>query len=429
MPSPSTRPEVQLTTERLVHRYPGLAHLLALLTTLALLLPSGAYVVFSLARSSFGTTTLGLLERLSLDGLGWGIVIALLLAPVAFLASFIQVSLRATTTLRADEQGLHLTAHGRTRLIPRRVIQGGIVVPDAIPRLDLNLTAGRTLSIALQQEEDAAHVLDSLGAGPERRRVAVSVGSAHRELAAGCLGFPAAAMLWSVVTTIVSQTMFAMGSTAAPLLDLRNLGLPITVILAMATVWALRRLVRPTRVVIGSDGVLVEHRFKNTWIPFAELQEASAAFDALTFYPRDSDSPVIELRLPEAVAEGLAKRIRAARDAGATGSAEARSTELLERGGRGLDAFRADLRKLLARGAYRQSGLTSEDVLATLADAQAPRERRIGAAIALRIAEHPEARARIRIAAEASADDTLRAALEEAAEAELDLPTLDRLTR
>jgi len=59
----------------------------------------------------------------------------------------------------------------------------------------------------------------------------------------------------------------------------------------------------------------------------------------------------------------------------------------------------------------------------------APRERRIGAALALRAASHPEARARIRAAAETSADEDLRVALEQAAKGEMDEQALERALR
>ncbi|MDI3282976.1 hypothetical protein [Polyangium sp. 15x6] len=63
-----------------------------------------------------------------------------------------------------------------------------------------------------------------------------------------------------------------------------------------------------------------------------------------------------------------------------------------------------------------------------LQDPAEDRGRRIGAAMLLRVAA-PDAAPRIRIAAETSADDELRAALERAAEEELDDATLERALR
>ncbi|KYF52930.1 hypothetical protein BE08_00315 [Sorangium cellulosum] len=84
---------------------------------------------------------------------------------------------------------------------------------------------------------------------------------------------------------------------------------------------------------------------------------------------------------------------------------------------------------MLTAGDYRATGLTPEDVLHSLDDASAPPERRIGAALLLRVTGYPEAQSLIRVAAESTADDELRAALERAAEDELDEASPSRTAR
>jgi hypothetical protein len=59
-------------------------------------------------------------------------------------------------------------------------------------------------------------------------------------------------------------------------------------------------------------------------------------------------------------------------------------------------------------------------------DGDAPPGRRIGAALALGSSGHPEAREKIRAAAEACASQGVRVALERAAEDDLDDATLER---
>ena len=119
-------------------------------------------------------------------------------------------------------------------------------------------------------------------------------------------------------------------------------------------------------------------------------------------------------RLAELRAASLAELIaaRAAEHADArpngTGGADAAST---------IDEWRTAIGSALAglAGAYRQGALTPAQAAAIAEDPRAAAPQRIGAALAIADAGDDEARSRVRIAADLSADDALRAALEEAA--------------
>lgn len=89
---------------------------------------------------------------------------------------------------------------------------------------------------------------------------------------------------------------------------------------------------------------------------------------------------------------------------------------------RGVEAWRARL--LATDGAsFRVSSTSSDDIAAVLDDPSAPREARIGAALAL--ANDPAGRPKIRVAAEATAAPALRIALEQVEAGTLDAASLE----
>ena len=89
-----------------------------------------------------------------------------------------------------------------------------------------------------------------------------------------------------------------------------------------------------------------------------------------------------------------------------------------ERGGRALPEWRAHLAHAMSEATYRMNPATVEEAATVLRSAQATPEQRIGAALALRIANQP--RERIRVAVDAAVDDRMRDALEAVADSEDD---------
>ena len=87
--------------------------------------------------------------------------------------------------------------------------------------------------------------------------------------------------------------------------------------------------------------------------------------------------------------------------------------------------------RALTRGPadYRHAHLQAHDLEEIVTDPAAPAERRIAAVMALSGDAKPETNGRIRVAIDTCADDALRAAFEQAAEARLDDDTLHRAIR
>ena len=90
---------------------------------------------------------------------------------------------------------------------------------------------------------------------------------------------------------------------------------------------------------------------------------------------------------------------------------------LLARAGRGTLDWVRGLRALgEGQGGYRGIGLTPDHLWRIAEDASAPRESRVGAALALRSTLDDEGRRRLRVAAESSASPKVRVALEATAD-------------
>jgi hypothetical protein len=181
----------------------------------------------------------------------------------------------------------------------------------------------------------------------------------------------------------------------------------------------------PRQVVIGADAVRLQRLTGPRLVPLATIERAAVDGTALVLHlhARPGEDLGERIRVggsDAALAVGLVERIHGAM-ALSRRAASAVAAAQLEPEGRPFAEWRTALGALLRRGAdYRHTALGAEDLLAVLEDAAAPPARRLGAAIALREGDHPEARARVRIAAEATADGDMRAALEAAAEEEMD---------
>ncbi|WP_437903837.1 hypothetical protein WME95_35860 [Sorangium sp. So ce327] len=411
-------PAFELTSYRLAARHEGLGRIFAGLALLAIAGPFLASVLAMILATALGEPSLRGVALSALALTVPGVVAALGLSLASALAITTGIRRKGPVRVTADAAGLRFAFGAVERSIPRADILSGMVLSDLRVRVELRLSRGRVIEVQIAREEEGARLLAALGMGPTERRVAVSLGSVHRELAAGCIGLPLFMILWLIVIAAI----------ALPLPASRSAG-PVVAwfALALGSTWLLRRAARRTQVVVGTDGVRIDRPFSSVWVPYAELDSVGRRGDRLVLSRRGGGIPVV-LRTGEALTEALAQRIRDAHEGAAAGAAP-RGAEALERGGRDLAAWREDLRKLLAGGDYRAAGLTPEDALLALDDVSAPRDRRVGAALLLRVAGYPEAQERIRVAAGATADDALRAALERAAEDEVDEAALARALR
>lgn len=349
-----------------------------------------------------------------------GVVLGLLGAVAAFVQA-------AQTKLRSVEGGSIVLRDGNLRV----VLGAGDVL--RLPFTDIEsgyegatdgsavlvLRSGREVHLFLDGEAPS-RVLSHAGVATTQRVLTMPL---RRALGAFTIGFAtfAASLLGGGV--LLSPVAKAIGSGSLALL--LSLALVITALVVL-------RFGFP-RVVVGTDGVRVLGVWRARFVPYdavadVRLREGTAGGGArwieLTLHEGGS------LTLPTVAApfdrlQALVRRIEQAASLHAAGPR--RSFEALSRAGRSAETWREEIHRLaLAPGGFRAQALDRDDFERVLDDAAAPPDHRIGAALAL-VAMDPEAApARIRVAAQASADDALREALALAADGEIDDAAFER---
>ena len=181
-------------------------------------------------------------------------------------------------------------------------------------------------------------------------------------------------------------------------------------------------------VIVGADGLRLTGGLRRRFVPFSAVKSVRPTSVSL---PRGVDAQYIRdipgwgvalelhdgesLHLPtigqsDAQIGTLVSRIRAG--LGEYHADTGRPLDELARNGRSVEQWKRELGAWQQRDAgFREQPVGPEELQRVLLDASAPLERRVGAALALKSAE-PASHSRIRIAAETSANDAARAALE-----------------
>ncbi len=212
-----------------------------------------------------------------------------------------------------------------------------------------------------------------------------------------------------------------------------RLGLPVPGGVALVTaatlgLWVLsRRHLSPAELVLGADGVAWQQGGCSRFAAYGVITAVAPEGRDVALTLRGGRRVRLSgTRADPVLQSTVVARIRAGMTAAA---GEIPPTlALLDRQGRTLPVWREALRALGAGGVYRAMALSVDDLGRAMTDPRVPAERRIGAALALSAAD-PEARTRIRVAAEASASDTVRVALEQIARDALDEGALAAVTR
>ncbi len=222
-------------------------------------------------------------------------------------------------------------------------------------------------------------------------------------------------------------------------------GLAATAV-SWAALYAIYASLRRREAAIGTDGVVFRGAFRKVFLPYTRMVRVWRAPRGVRVLLRGTSRSVLlptasALRVASRAAaepgsmehrtrEVVLARIQQALAAGRAPDAASANAERLDRRGRALAAWRDELRGLLdGRRGYRTGELSPSDLARLIEDASAPAERRVAAAVALSSQDQAETRRRVRIAAEASVDADLRAALEAAAEGEIAEAPLARAGR
>jgi len=313
--------------------------------------------------------------------------------------------------VEVDDESLRLVAaDGRARIIPRRRLTGALAVASGSFRdadvVEIGLASGDALHVELATLGAAHGLIGALGFGVAERRTVVPLGDGHDALAAGCWGV----ILGALVTTLSTCALLSMSSGySAAVLGAIFVGASLL----------FARLLAPKRLVIGTDGLLVERSFGSRFVPLASVLGVEVRKRGLTlvFDERGAGREIALTSNTSPRSHALRERIVDAVASAARGGPEATSA-LIARGGRSLDAWREALRKLVGGGGYRGESVALDALLRAAESGDTPAEQRLGAAMAIGLADDAAAKQKLRIAAEGIANETMRAAMAAAAEGE-----------
>jgi hypothetical protein len=183
------------------------------------------------------------------------------------------------------------------------------------------------------------------------------------------------------------------------------------------------RFTRPAEVIIGNDGLRIRTPLRDQWIPYAHIQSVDEKANDLYVDVVQPGAASRRIRIAKGSADilpGLAGRIRMAMALGSNGDdGQSFVGQKLDPQGKTWDAWKDELRALVAATGYRKTNISQEVLLSVVEDPDMPPGQRLGAAVALRFADYPQAHERIRIAADACADESVKRAFEEASAGEL----------
>jgi hypothetical protein len=307
-------------------------------------------------------------------------------------------------TLRSDSGSPH-----RSRLVKAENVESGYAVSPS--RLVLWLRSGGKIEADLDVGR-AEDVLDHLGMGLEQRTVSAPLGDT----------FDTSTM---VIGTLLG--VFGFCYVAGRSLDAfsSSAGIAVCGTLAIMCAVAVATLVRP-RLVAGLDGVHVVAA-RSAYFPYSSIKSVRHSGAHSHRLVIETTSERVQLSCSDSSAEevaALVQRIEQGRAAAI--AAHGPRLDLLDRRGRTLDEWRAVLRDLaLAGRGFRGAALSEDDLADVLADPDAPLERRVAAAFALR-SRGGDTSERIRVAAATTAEPRVRVALEAAAADEIDDHAIER---
>ncbi len=300
---------------------------------------------------------------------------------------------RENGTLDLEPGGIVVRGHGVRASIPRESIVDGFDAGD--DKLFLRTRAGATLEATTSVPP--REILNHLGVSLERRTLRAPLRAALGSFTRGFLAFFGVGIFGNLFA-LRSSWPYAFEALYA-----------VATLFTIAVVLGLR-----PAVVVGLDGVRIVGVLRPRFIPYTSIRRVRRGSSVTLETDRGNrELPMIGVSSEQMNA--LAARIEEGMRR--SGAASARGLDMLDRNERPLAAWAEAIASAM-RGTFRDAAIAPGNLEQVLADPKAPLERRVGAALGLRAGE--DGRARIRVAAETSADPRVRVALERAAADEID---------
>lgn len=309
---------------------------------------------------------------------------------------------------------------GQIAIEPAELDSALAVLRSSGPRVEMTRRNGDVVSVAMPSIADADVLVEQLGFGPGGRRQRVDLAAPKRRFLNLALGFLAYQLTSFAAMPFMIVGIFA-SMVAVPLMMVAiAIGLPFIYRL-------FKRKAAAPRLEIGDDGVTL---LIGTRAPrfFARKSVYGAQVVAPTgnIAMNTAEGPVLvsamalDNELSRAALHTMERRWSAPN--GAIGPRIA----AFERGGRPVEAWRAELASRIAPGGYRGDSLSVDEADAILRNPGVPADARVGAALTLAAAGE---RVRIADAAAPIADPQLRVALESIAEGRDEPAVIESATR
>ena len=312
------------------------------------------------------------------------------------------------------------------RIARRSLTDGWIESFKGEHRVALRKKGGDVVWIRVAGHEAGVALLEALGLGADRHLLRVPLVSRYferfshtaRDLIAFALCIP----------------LLILGGMTIAAAHAPGLALGLAVAGWLACAYKVLQWVTPRRAVIGVDGVTIRGLGTQRFVPFDSVRRAKADERGVQLELTSGEEVLLSTapnpgrpRLdptPNPTGQALWDRMRQAVEAGRLGTDDDSRFAILDRAGRSLEAWRAELAALGAGKAsnatYRNAALDRDELLRVVRDGSAPAERRIGAALAIGASGEASFRKDLRIAVDTCSNERLRIALTKAAEGQVD---------
>lgn len=339
------------------------------------------------------------------------LLVTLVVAPIA--ASFARTRFSGPLALESTHDEIRVVApDGRARFAVKATDVGAAWQRGPL-RVELATVAGDEVRLHFDSPEDAVGAIAALrGRARDRRAYPLALESDVVELVRHAHGWARAALLVPVA--------LAADGVASMAWCLVALGLG----------WLFTR---PRRLVLGADGVIIERRFEHRYVAFREIAsvERTRPFVgrcSVVLSLTDGTRVVLARGLENERAKVMESLLNEGRAMVQRGHAAGASSAVLANDeALSLTEWMRSLAFASKRADYRDTALDVERLASLARNPAADREQRIAAAVALRAV--PSGLARVRVAAEVTAEPEVRAALEALAEEEVDQRRVERALR
>lgn len=314
-------------------------------------------------------------------------------------------------TLTVADGGVALEAGGRRRVLARQRVRGCVRL--ARPRV--GASPGEHVLLTLDTGDEllmradgrvAAAIVDGLGFGVAGRAQTVDLASRTSRLWHVLIGYA----VYQIVSLLAAPVSAVVQLAPAPplLAMVRLAAVPVMFALYAA---ASRRL-RPPRVTVGLDGVVVHAEGRATRLAWSEITavDHEHALGPAALLTRRGRLPLFGRGVDLARRNAALELVRAGLARRGIDSEMARD---FERRGRSAERWALDMATRAAAGHYRVAAVP-DAAARVLESADASAEARVGAALALR--GEPGAADRIRVVVDRVHDEELRARLASLAE-------------